>query len=377
MKRNMGRSVGLLLAVAMICMMLGVLARPLKAEAATYTIWLDEALHNSNFVYNTVREYDEIWLTLEEAAQKDDRLLGAYLEGKTINVYIYNPVTDDREKLTPDSEGKYRWTVPSGVVGTSTSVYLDVVGGDLFTTKEYTIRKLESQNAGERVIDLRSGTRVPLTSKIESVSESETRVISQTFGYKNAAEGVFSYSHGTDPEEEVYYDDIDLDQNGTMDIRFAQASFDYSIGWMMCLPTCSIDGDYVIKLSDETMHQADLEGRPYYGSLTLKLVKFEKKTNTLKVKGRTATVRYSKLRKKTQTLTRSKVITFTKKGWGTITYSKTSGNKKITISKNTGKVTVKKGLKKGTYTVKFKVKASGDDYYKAGSQTVKAKIRVK
>ena len=42
--------------------------------------------------------------------------------------------------------------------------------------------------------------------------------------------------------------------------------------------------------------------------------------------------------------------------WGTITYVKKSGNSKITVAKD-GKVTVKKGLKKGTYKVKIKVKA--------------------
>ena len=44
--------------------------------------------------------------------------------------------------------------------------------------------------------------------------------------------------------------------------------------------------------------------------------------------------------------------------WGTISYIKLSGNSKISVAKD-GKVTVKKGLKKGKYTVKIKVKAPG------------------
>ena len=42
-----------------------------------------------------------------------------------------------------------------------------------------------------------------------------------------------------------------------------------------------------------------------------------------------------------------------------------------------GKVTVKKGLKKGTYKVKVKVKAAGNKNYKAATKTVTFKINVK
>ena len=102
-----------------------------------------------------------------------------------------------------------------------------------------------------------------------------------------------------------------------------------------------------------------------------------KKANPLKIAGKTATVKYSKLKNKAQTLVVGKVITFTKKGQGKLTYAKVSGNKKITINKKTGKVTVKKGLKKGTYKVTVKVKAAGNANYKAATRKVSFKIRVK
>ena len=92
-----------------------------------------------------------------------------------------------------------------------------------------------------------------------------------------------------------------------------------------------------------------------------------KKANPLAVKGRTATVKYSKVKKAAQTLAAAKVISFTKKGQGKLSYKKSSGNKKITINKTTGKVTIKKGLKKGTYKVKVKVKAAGNSNYKASA----------
>lgn len=103
----------------------------------------------------------------------------------------------------------------------------------------------------------------------------------------------------------------------------------------------------------------------------------EKAENTLWVKGKTAAVSYSKVRKAAQALAVTKVIGFTDKGQGTKTYAKVSGNSKITINKSTGKVTVKKGLKKGTYAVKIKVKAAGNEDYGAAIMTVTFKIKVK
>ena len=71
------------------------------------------------------------------------------------------------------------------------------------------------------------------------------------------------------------------------------------------------------------------------------------------------------------------VITFTSKGQGTLTFKKKSGNKKIKISKY-GTVTIKKKLRKGTYKVKVKVTAAGNNNYKASStKTVTFKIKVK
>ena len=102
-----------------------------------------------------------------------------------------------------------------------------------------------------------------------------------------------------------------------------------------------------------------------------------KKVNTLKVKAKTATVKYKKVKKKAQTLAVTKVVKFNKKGQGKLTYTKKSGNKKITINKKTGKIKVKKGIKKGTYRVKMKIKASGNASYKAITKTVTFKIVVK
>ena len=100
-----------------------------------------------------------------------------------------------------------------------------------------------------------------------------------------------------------------------------------------------------------------------------------KAANPLTVKVKTATIKYKAVKKKTQTLARTRVLTVSK-NQGKVTYRKLSGNKKILISK-AGKVTVKKKLKKGTYKVKAKVSAAGNAYYKAGSRTVTFRIKVR
>lgn len=88
-----------------------------------------------------------------------------------------------------------------------------------------------------------------------------------------------------------------------------------------------------------------------------------KAANPLAVKGKTASVKLANLNKKTQRLDVSKVITFTKKGVGTMSYKKASGSTKIVVNKKTGQIQVKKGLKKGTYKVKIKVQAAGNANY--------------
>jgi len=90
------------------------------------------------------------------------------------------------------------------------------------------------------------------------------------------------------------------------------------------------------------------------------------------VKGKIAT---AKAKKKTA-LKVSKVLAVSR-AQGVKNYAKKSGNKKISINKTTGKVTIKKGLKKGTYKVKVTVKAAGNGNYKPGTKTVIFKIKLK
>lgn len=117
-------------------------------------------------------------------------------------------------------------------------------------------------------------------------------------------------------------------------------------------------------------------------SLTFKI---SKAANPLKIKGKTAKVKYKKIKKKAQTLAATKAIRFTKKLNDKKSYTflsakkgKKSFKKYFKVNKTTGKVTVKKGLKKGTYKVKVKVRALGNANYKASAvKTVTFKVKVK
>jgi hypothetical protein len=113
----------------------------------------------------------------------------------------------------------------------------------------------------------------------------------------------------------------------------------------------------------------------YAGTSTKLTFKVTKADQPMTVKAKTATVKASKVAKKNQTVKASKVVTV-KNNQGSVSYKKNSGNSKIKVASN-GKVTVKKGLKKGTYKVKVTVTAKGDSNYNSGSKTVTFKIKVK
>ena len=122
----------------------------------------------------------------------------------------------------------------------------------------------------------------------------------------------------------------------------------------------------------------------FTGSIS-KTFKINKAANTLAVSAKTAKVKYSKLKKKAQKLDISKVINFTNKGQGTLSYKlvsakkgKKSFKKYFKIDAKTGKVTIKKKLKKGTYQVQVQIKAAGNaNYNQSAWKPVTFKVKVK
>lgn len=150
--------------------------------------------------------------------------------------------------------------------------------------------------------------------------------------------------------------------------------------------------DYTLKWSNASSKNAGnytvtITGKGNYKGTTTTTYTVSKAANPMKIKARTATVKYSKLKKKTQKLAVFRIITFTKKGQGTMSYKLVSAKKGgksfkkyFKIDKTTGKVTIKKNskMKKGTYKVKVKVKASGSVNYKASAEkSVTFTVKVK
>lgn len=109
------------------------------------------------------------------------------------------------------------------------------------------------------------------------------------------------------------------------------------------------------------------------------VAKLAKKENTLSAKGKKVTVKFAKLKEKTQTIQAGKAFTV-KNAQGKVSYKVATydkkAKKKITVS-SSGKVTVKKGLKKGSYKIKVNVNAAGNEEYKAVTKTITLTIKVK
>ena len=127
------------------------------------------------------------------------------------------------------------------------------------------------------------------------------------------------------------------------------------------------------------------EGAPFTCNWQWTQIAVRKAANPLAIKDKTASLSFKKLKKKAQTLSASKVIRFKAKGQGTLRYALAAAKKGgksfiryFKINAGTGKITVKKGLKKGTYKVKIKVKAAGNAYYQPSDwKTVTSKLKVK
>ncbi len=99
------------------------------------------------------------------------------------------------------------------------------------------------------------------------------------------------------------------------------------------------------------------------------------RNNPMMARTKTLKVSSKSLKKHARTIPRAKAFTV-KYAAGKVTFKKTGGSKNVLISKG-GKVTVKKGLKKKTYTVKVKVSAAGSGDVMPAARTVKLKVRVK
>jgi hypothetical protein len=117
----------------------------------------------------------------------------------------------------------------------------------------------------------------------------------------------------------------------------------------------------------------DIDGKgKYYGTATI--IVDVTTSDAVKVTASTKTVKYSKVKKKAQTVAPIKVSN----AKGVVTYSgkgtDSKSKKALKINVNNGKITVKKGTKKGTYKMKVTVTAAGNEKQ---AKPVTATIKVK
>ena len=116
----------------------------------------------------------------------------------------------------------------------------------------------------------------------------------------------------------------------------------------------------------------------YKGKTTTKAFTVARASNPMKVKALAKTVKLNGAKKLAKAKKVGKPFKFAKKASGKVTYSKAKGSSgKLSVNKKTGEVTVAKGAKAGTYTVKIKITAKGNANYKSASKTIGAKVHVK
>ena len=130
-------------------------------------------------------------------------------------------------------------------------------------------------------------------------------------------------------------------------------------------------GEYLLKVN----------GRGNFCGSKTAAYSIRKAANPLSVSCKTANVQYKKLKKKNQTVRAGKVMNVSN-AKGKVTYklssvSKAKYRKYFKLDPASGNMTVKKKLRKGTYTITAAVSASGDPNYEAGTAVVTFRIKVR
>lgn len=321
----------------------------------------------------------DMWIDAENGPMDEN---SRFKEGKKYTYQAYIASATDSGSA-PDISG---WDLSVGKVKSKddinwpegSDVTCDKTEDKILYTAQFTAKVAPSRDKGTYVVDLSSGKMT--VNNNEAFKWSYISMISEVWDsnyYKNGDEVGMDFDRV-----------LDLDCDGTMDVGINIVDeLNNSQYQLTKLSGASIKGSKTLSMSEEDKLSCNGYEMDYYGKMVFNFKKASviKAANPLTIKPKTATVKYSKLKKKTQTLAVTKVIKFTKDAKDKKTYTlssakkgKKSFKKYFKIDKSTGKVTVKKGLKKGTYKVKVKVKALGNDKYKASAwKTVTFKVKVK
>ena len=141
------------------------------------------------------------------------------------------------------------------------------------------------------------------------------------------------------------------------------------------IATVDRKGKVTIKAAGTVKITINAKATSTYKAATAKVltIKIAKKAPTIKTKIGTKNLSYNTLKKRAQVFTLGTSVN----SKGTLTYKKLSGSSAVSVNSKTGRLTVKKGLKKGTYRVKVQIKSAAKGNYTAGSRTVTVAVRVK
>ena len=141
------------------------------------------------------------------------------------------------------------------------------------------------------------------------------------------------------------------------------------------IATVDSKGKVTIKAAGTVKITINAKATSTYKAATAKVltIKIAKKAPTIKTKIGTKNLSYNTLKKRAQVFTLGTSVN----SKGTLTYKKLSGSSAVSVNSKTGKLTVKKGLKKGTYRAKVQIKSAAKGNYTAGSRTVTVTVRVK
>ena len=141
------------------------------------------------------------------------------------------------------------------------------------------------------------------------------------------------------------------------------------------IATVDRKGKVIIKAAGTVKITINAKATSTYKAATAKVltIKIAKKAPTIKTKIGTKNLSYNTLKKRAQVFTLGTSVN----SKGTLTYKKLSGSRAVSVNSKTGKPTVKKGLRKGTYRVKVQIKSAAKGNYTAGSRTVTVTVRVK
>ena len=141
------------------------------------------------------------------------------------------------------------------------------------------------------------------------------------------------------------------------------------------IATVDSKGKVTIKAAGTVKITISAKATTTYKAATPKVltIKIAKKTPSITTKISTKNISCNTLKKKSQVFTLGTSVA----SKGTLTYKKLSGNAAISVNSKTGKFTVKKGLKKGTYRVKVQIKSAAKGSYNAATKTVTVTVKVK